>query len=464
MPDEPPAEPPAGPPAESPVEPSAERGSPRVIVVGGGWSGIAAAWNLHRSGARPVLLDDRPVLGGRSASAPLGSRTVTLGGKNIGRKYTCFRAFAASMGAREADWEHFGINSSRIEHGRIRTVDSTSKAASLAGLLRGIPPRDLARILRLARCVRSDRANAFLAGTGFDRLAARTGDPALSAYFGPVLRERLLRPAVVRMNGAEPDETHLGTFGTNLGMLLDSFDQLTGGFDGILGRFAATVETRTGTRVTGLTTEGNRITGVRADTAGTPSELTADAVVLALPAPAAAELLAPHHPQLAGLLGRVRYFPVSVVVAAYDRPVFGERVRALTFPPGSPLSNAGAYGVGDRHIVRYTFSGRAGRALPHGTDELTALAEKELGAHVDLSAPRRTAAVSAHWDRGLCAYSAFHSTTLRALGELTGELKGLALTGDYVRGASVEACFRGAYERTDALVRTLMPVPRPASG
>ncbi|MET9413989.1 FAD-dependent oxidoreductase [Streptomyces klenkii] len=440
---------PAGPPA------------PRVIVVGGGWSGIAAAWNLHRAGARPVLLDEQPSLGGRSAAAPLGSRTVTLGGKNIGRKYTSFRAFAAAMGARDADWEHFGINSSRIENGRVRTVDSTSRAASLTGLLAGVPLRDLARILRLARYVRADRANAFLTGPEFDRLAARTGDPALSAYFGSVLQERLLRPAVVRMNGAEPDETHLGTFGTNLGMLLDSFDQLTGGFDGILDRFADTVETRTRTRVTALAVEGGRVTGVHTATGGGASELAADAVVLALPAPAAAALLQPHHPQQARLLGRVRYFPVTVVVAAYDRPVFDERVRALTFPPGSPLSNAGAYGVGDRHLVRYTFSGRAARALPHGRDDLTALAEKELGAHVDLSAPRRTAAVSAHWEHGLCAYSAFHSTTLRALAELAADLPGLALTGDYVRGASVEACFRGAYACTDDLVRTLMPGPRP---
>ncbi|MEV5380054.1 FAD-dependent oxidoreductase [Streptomyces nondiastaticus] len=456
-----------------PVEPPAEPGSPRVIVVGGGWSGIAAAWNLHRAGARPLLLDEQPILGGRSAAAPLGSRTVTLGGKNIGRKYAAFRAFAAAMGARDADWEHFGINSSRIENGRVRTVDSTSRAASLAGLLSGVPLRDLARILRLARYVRSDRANAFLAGPEFDRLAARTGDPALSAYFGPVLQERLLRPAVVRMNGAEPDETHLGTFGTNLGMLLDSFDQLTGGFDGILGRFAETVETRTRTRVTALAVEDGRVTGVHAATGGATSELAADAVVLALPAPAAAALVHPHHPQLARLLGRVRYFPVAVVVAAYDRPVFDERVRALTFPPGSPLSNAGAYGVGDRHLVRYTFSGRAARALPRAedgpadtdgltdADGLTDLAEKELGAHVDLSAPRRTAAVSARWEHGLCAYSAFHTTTLTALAELAKDLQGLALTGDYVRGASVEACFRGAYASTDDLLRTLMPLPRP---
>ncbi|WP_406327081.1 protoporphyrinogen/coproporphyrinogen oxidase [Streptomyces sp. NBC_00203] len=437
---------------------NSERDVADVIVVGGGWSGIATAWRLHRHGLRPVLIDDRPTLGGRSAQTSLGSRTVTLGGKNIGRKYTHFREFAAELGLGASDFEHFGINSSRIEDSRLRTVDSTGRAASVYGLLRGIPPRDLARILRLAWYTRRERANAFCSGPDFDRLAARTGDPSLAEYFGTTLRQRLVRPAVVRMNGAEPDETHLGNFGTNLGMLLDSFDQLTHGFTPLLDGFRGQIATHTATRVTGLTVDSGRVTGVRATTeAGEQLTLTADAVVLAVPAPAAAALTAEHQPALAEQLGAVRYFPVAVVIAEYDRPVFDERVRALTFPPDCPLSNAGAYGVTDRHIVRYTFSGRAARSLPPGNDDLITLAEKELGAHLDLTTPRRTGAVTARWEHGLCAYSPFHSSTLTKINTLSKELAGLTLTGDYVRGASIEACFRAAYERTDAVIRTLTP-------
>ncbi|WP_445283526.1 protoporphyrinogen/coproporphyrinogen oxidase [Streptomyces sp. DSM 118148] len=445
-----------------------ERSRARVAVVGGGWSGIAAAWNLHRAGARPVLFDDQPVLGGRSAVAALGSREVTLGGKNIGRKYLLFREFARAQGVPESSFEHFGINSSRVENGRVRTVDSTSKAASLYDLLRGVPPRDLVRILRLAHYIRRSRANAFCAGPDFERLAARTGDPSLATYFGKELRQRLIRTTLVRMNGAEPDEAHVGNFGTNLGMLLDGFDQLPGGFTPLLTAFSTTVETRSGTRVTGLRVTAGRVTGLFATTGeGTDVEEGFDAVVLALPAPASAVLVAPHHAELAERLCVVRYFPVSVVIAAYDRPVFDERVRALTFPPESPLSNAGAYGVTDLNLVRYTFSGRAARGLPDDEEYLIHLAEKELGAHLDLGTARRTGLVCARWEQGLCAYSRFHSRTLAGIDKAAAELDGLALTGDYVRGASIEACFRGAYERTDALLGTLIArsapprIPRP---
>ncbi|MFC7265396.1 FAD-dependent oxidoreductase [Streptomyces lutosisoli] len=248
-------------------------------------------------------------------------------------------------------------------------------------------------------------------------------------------------------------------------MLLDSFDQLTHGFTPLLDGFRGQIATHAATRVTGLTVDSGRVTGVRAITeAGEQLTLTADAVVLAVPAPAAAALTAEHQParaeQLgarAEQLGAVRYFPVAVVIAEYDRPVFDERVRALTFPPGCPLSNAGAYGVTDRHIVRYTFSGRAVRSLPAGNDDLITLAEKELGAHLDLTTPRRTGAVTARREHGLCAYSPFHSSTLTKINTLSKELAALALTGDYVRGASIEACFRAAYERMDAVIRTLTP-------
>lgn len=448
-----------------------EPSAPTVAVVGGGWSGIAAAWNLHRAGARPVLIEEQPGLGGRSAEAALGPRTVTLGGKNIGRRYAHFREFAAALGAPATAFEHFGINSSRVENGQLRTVDSTSRARSVLGLLRDIPPRDVVRLLRLVGYVRRNRANAFCAGPDFVRLAARTGDPSLAHYFGPGLRDRLIRPALVRMNGAEPDEAHLGNFGTNLGMLLDGFDQLTAGFTPLFDRFAATVETRTATRATALRLAAGRVTGVHTEDArGRAGEVAADAVVLAVPAPAAATLLADHHPHLAERLRTVRYFPVSVVIAAYDRPVFDERVRALVFPADRPVSNAGAYGVAHRHLVRYTFSGRAARSLPTAEDELVTLAEKELGAHLDLSTPRRTSQVSAHWEHGLCAYSPFHARTLAEIDAAVGELPGLVLTGDYVRGASIEACFRGAHERTGRLAVALglrpptAPRPAPAAG
>ncbi|MET9296827.1 FAD-dependent oxidoreductase [Streptomyces sp. NPDC003077] len=438
-----------------------------AVVVGGGWSGIAAAWYLAASGARVTLLDENTSLGGRCANALLGERAVTLGGKNIGRGYTHFREFTRALGFE--DYEHFGINSSQVRDGRLHTVDSTARRHSARELLGVLTARDALRLLRLAWAVRRDEADGYLGGPAFRRLAARLDDPPLSGYFGPRTAARLVRPVTVRMNGAEPDEAHLGNFGSNLRMLMDTFDQLSGGFAALYEELARRLDVRLSTRVTALTTDASgRVDGVLAARPGEePEHRPADAVVVALPAPAAAPLVEPLHDRLAGELRAVRYFPAAVAVVEYERPVFPERVRALVFDAGSPVSNAGAYGTGDRHIVRYTFSGRAARRrLADGAtaDDLVAAAEHGLAPHFPaVRDNRRVHTVTRRWDAAYCAYGRHHARRLDRVGAAVASLPGLVLTGDYVRGASIEACFRAARERTAALTAPPAGRARPST-
>jgi oxygen-dependent protoporphyrinogen oxidase len=441
--------------ADADTDLGARTGRPATaVVVGGGWSGIAAAWYLSRHGVRVTLLDEQERLGGRSASYPLGARSVTLGGKNIGTRYTQFRAFAEAFGG--GPFEHFGINSARVERGRLRTVDNNSRVRSAVGVLRRARPRDVVLLARMARWVRGDERDRFVGSPRFAALSRRRGDPTVAECFGPYLRDALVRPMTVRMNGAEPDEFHLADFGADLGMLLDRFEQLSDGFDPLFAAFAASVPVRCGTRVEALLVESGRTVGVSArGPDGTVEAHRADLTVVALPAHAGAALLRGPRPALAAELDGVRYFPACVVVAEYDRPIFGETTRALVFSAESVVSNAGAYGVEDRHVVRYTFSGRAARQVlaTSSPEELRARAEAQLAAHFPaLREAQLRRAASRSWEHALCAYGPGHSDRLRRLADLGATDPGLVLTGDYVRGASIEACFRGARDRVGAAV------------
>ena len=60
----------------------------RVLVIGGGFSGVAAATALHARGHHVTLLEQHAVLGGRARSDELGGRVVDTGAQLIGSTFT----------------------------------------------------------------------------------------------------------------------------------------------------------------------------------------------------------------------------------------------------------------------------------------------------------------------------------------------------------------------------------------
>jgi oxygen-dependent protoporphyrinogen oxidase len=418
------------------------------LVVGGGVSGVAAAHYLQQAGAPVALLEQDESLGGRVAPAELAGQPIELGGKNIGRRYTLFREFARLMG--DTEFEFFGLHSSRVlANGQLLTVDGARRWRSVLGLLRRCPLADLWRFGRLAWQVMRSETDGYLGGAYFAALGELRDDRPLAAWFSGSFADTVLRPLSLRMNGAEPDEVFLGTLGTNLRTLLDTYDQPKQGMRPLFARFSQQVPVYLGVRARGLVVRGGRVVAVSTeDRAGRREERPCAGVVLAAPAGATAALVERHLKPAAEALRTVRYFPVQVVVARYARPVFSPERRALVFGAEQALSNAGAYGLGALDVVRYTFSGRAARrALDGGADAASLLAQAEalLARHVGLRPSDRLAFVSRRFEPGLCAYGPRHGALHQTLDAAMENLPGLTFTGDYVRGASIEACFRASH-------------------
>ncbi|MFQ5527229.1 MAG: protoporphyrinogen/coproporphyrinogen oxidase [Thermoanaerobaculia bacterium] len=417
-------------------------------VVGGGVSGIAAAHYLQKAGLQVELLERGSQLGGRVGSCKLGDRWLDFGGKNIGRNYHLFREFTSALG--DNPYEYFGINSSQVRDGRIVTFDSSRRWSTLLGLLRQCSPADLVRFARLCLRVKRHENNGYLGSPYFNALAERLDQRPAGEYFGAEFCRRLLRPMTVRMNGAEPDEVFMGNMGSNIRMILDSYDQLELGMSRVIDQFAATVKVRPGARVESLVMRNGRLSGLRIASAnGGNEEREYAGVVLALRAPEAAPVLETHAAELAELLREVRYFPVALVLARYRREIFSPEVRALVFGDDEVLSNAGVYGIDDLDVVRYTFSGRAARALLADESDPEAWlgrGEEALNRYVPVNESERLGFVSQHWRRGLCAYTPYYPRFEARMRSSLAGLPGVFLTGDYIRGASIEACFRAAKE------------------
>jgi oxygen-dependent protoporphyrinogen oxidase len=421
-------------------------------VVGGGISGLASAWYLQRRGAETHIFERSPTLGGRAGSGELGERIVTLGGKNIGRSYTRFRRFTADLG--EHPYEYFGINSSRVIDGRLVTFDSADRLGMLANL-RGISAGDVARLVHLGLVLRRDPQARQLSERRCRALARRYGTNTASQTFSPRMLALVIRSLTVRVSAAEPDEVPMANVMPYLGMLADSYDQLAGGMHEVLSAAGERSTLHLSSDVRGLLSDGARVCGVElADSDGASVSERFDGVVIATPADAAVRLLGSLAPRTATLLAGVRYFPLVVLLAEYECPVFASEARAFVFGPEHELSNAGAYGTDDLNVVRYTFSGRAARALAESEpdpERLAGLAESTVGDLAHVAGNPRRALTARRFHPGLCGYHPDQAGLLAHLAR-GGELPpGLTLTGDYVRGCSIEGCFAAAEEAVAAL-------------
>ncbi|WP_024806332.1 FAD-dependent oxidoreductase [Nocardia sp. BMG51109] len=427
----------------------------QVAVVGAGIAGLAAAFHLQKAGCRVDLIERDQLLGGRMGLDRLGDRRVMMGGKNMGKKYSAIREFLADLG--NPRLEPFGINTSRVIDGKLLTYDSDQTVLGRLQRLRQMAAvSDLGKTASLALRVRSKEENRFLGSETFTKLGARNDHKPLSEHFGPAIQRNMFRAVTVRMNGAEPDEVYLGTFGTNLGMLMDTYDQLTDGIAPVIDALGERVSVLANSSVEGLIVRDGRVSGLEVSENGGPvRERDYDGVVLAAPAHAAADIVKGTMAELSNLLMNVRYFPAAVALVEYDRPFFTSDVRAILLDDG-PCSNVGAYGVDDLHIARYTFSGRAARSgLSEGRlDEWIDDAEARVKGLLGIGQIERVRSVSKVWDAAYCAYLPYHGEFLKNVRAEVRDAPGLELAGDYMRGAPIEAAFRSGAEAARRLVGT----------
>lgn len=422
-----------------------------VAIIGGGVSGIAAAHYLLEAGFKVDLYEASTQLGGRVCIDTLGEREVCFGGKNIGYQYDEFRTFIESYAAPQ--YEYFGINSARLVRGNIKTFNSKSKVKSLFNLLDVASVKDLLKLKKAMAAVKGNRQNGDLIGPYFQTLIADKHS-TIDSYFGPKFTASIIRSLTVRMNGAEPSQVSFENLGTHLQMLGDEYDQLSSPLSDVLQSF----QTRTDLNVylnswvESLSSQHEKFILRIGD-----KSQHYENIVLALPADAASKLLRSHWQNLSSNLGQVRYFPVGMIVAEYEDPVFTPDVRALTFGADSPLSNIGAYGANDLHLVRYTFSGEAAHEVLHETlneRDLLNMAEAIANPYFNIADNSCRHFKMKYWPSGLCGYTLSEAQFQANLTKDLSRHSGLFLTGDYIKGASIENCFRAAKATVKTFIQT----------
>jgi oxygen-dependent protoporphyrinogen oxidase len=243
------------------------------------------------------------------------------------------------------------------------------------------------------------------------------------------------------------------------------------GMQGLVDRLSQSlppVAVRTGTEARRIATSG---TGYEVHLAHGKA-IPADAVILATPAFAAAELLDALTPEAARQLYGIQYASVAVAVLAYEGGIGSVPASGSGFLVPSRdrrvLSACTWYSKkwraaapDDGGLVLRCFVGRSGRdaSLALEDEDLIALIDAEVREAIGLQTPLETWRVY-RWDRGLPHYRVGH---LRLLEQITAAMAphpGIVLAGAGYRGSGLPDCVRQGQEAAARAVNFVSPSPR----
>jgi len=190
-----------------------------------------------------------------------------------------------------------------------------------------------------------------------------------------------------------------------------------------------------------------------------------DAVIIALPAPAAAQVLRIASPELAAELAAIQYSSSITVGLSYDRQVRqslppgfgflvprseGKRLLAATFVHNKFPHRAPE----DRALLRCFFAGKnAEDVWTLGDDQIIGIVRNELQQILGLRAEPLFARVY-KWKSAMAQYGVGHLDRLDRMERLRQQLPGLALAGNAYRGIGVPDCIRSGRDAATHVVKT----------
>ena len=465
----------------------------RIAVIGGGIAGLSAAWSLIKDreiDADVVVYEADAAVGGKVKLGQLEGVPIDTGAESMLAVRPEALALARSVGLAAAIVNPSTSQAAIVARGQLKPLPAglisgiptdlralaVSEVLSVGGLLRIPMDHLLPRTTidgdvsvgdfvatRLGREVVDRLVEPMLSGVYAGRADELSLDMVVPVLFRLAKRERSLLSAAkeARKTGAAPTGARRGP--------------VFAGISGGVGRLPVAVADRlrrrgvaieTGTTVTGLrqAADGWRLL---TNKAGKAEPVTVDAVILAVPAPAAAKLLRRANPAAASILDTIAYASVALTTFLYDTdsvpstlagsgflvpPIERFAVKAATYSSRkwawvARAGAGGAQGKGKRpgYVVIRASLGRYGEpgALQRDDDELAALAARELHTIAGLPADPLAFQVK-RWGGALPQYTVGHRARVTEVREVLIDTPGLSVCGAAYDGVGIAACVGSA--------------------
>jgi oxygen-dependent protoporphyrinogen oxidase len=464
-----------------------DRTGPHVVIVGGGVSGLVTAYRLRQRlgpSARLTVLEQSPRLGGKLRTVDLDDVPTDVGAE----------AFVVRNPAATRLVEELGLS---VVHPT--TAAATIRAGgSTAGLPRrtflGVPAgpeavRDVLSADAVARVAAESSLPPLSLPAGEDAsvgelLASRLGREVVDHLVEPLLGgvyagrvDRLgLRATMAPLVAALNEKGSLTAAADSLAPPLDAprkpvFGALPGGMRTLVDALAdqSKAEIRLGTTVRRLARdEGVSHRGWRVEVGPVPRPefLEADAVVVAVPPPAARKLLADVVPAASAAYGQVEVGSMAVVSMVLPSDValpeasgvllaVGERHRDGTPFTAKAFTFTSRKWGGDRVRLRASV-GRVGeeQTLQRDADALLAAVLADLTELSGVEAVPGAWTVT-KWGGGLPQYGVGHGRLTAGIERAVEAVPGLEVTGAVFRGVGIPACVEAASAAAERVVSHL---------
>lgn len=435
-----------------------------VVVIGGGMAGLAAASELLRRPDPPrvSLFEAADRVGGKVRGERLAGLDLDVGADAMLARVPEGTDLAREVGLADAIVHPVAQEAFLWTRGRLRPLPQRTVLGvptSLASLATSgaVSPAGLARAALDLLGRSGPRA---LDGSVAELVGGRLGDEVVEAVVEPLLGGiyagradhlgvqatvpevaavlaqggSLIRGLAARLPAAQPDAP--------------VFAGLDGGMAKLPAALASCLETagaeiHLNTRVTSL---------ARSKRGWRVNDVAADAVVVATPAAASAELLEEHAPAAAQQLRAIVYADVGIVSLVYRRRAHageapgsgflvpareGRLIKACTW------SSAKWARLADEHLVVRCSVGRAGDSgvLAMSDDDLVRAVHAELVVAVAMDEPPTDSLVT-RWYGALPQYDVGHLDRVAEIEAVVAGVDGLEVAGAAYRGVGIPAVIR----------------------
>ncbi len=441
----------------------------KTVVIGGGTSGLAAAYTLEKSGAECVVLEKREFAGGRIYGVEKEGFTLDLGAQFFFSRYRTTFDLMKQLGihGRLVQWARpMGILRDGTVHvaypsisGNLKHPTSALKFEALSNRGKRQGAKMAFKFLTLGKKLDfNDPLKAIeLDNVSFAEYARR--------HWGEEILEYAIQPIASTLTLAEPEDIS-AAYGLALAWyFLPGLSTTTRGIGHLAESLAGKVkDIRLETEVTRIVMEGSKVKGVEIKDGGGTAFIEADSVICRSLAPEAAALLTDLPRGILETLEGIKYSACTHVMLATRGKVIDD-MYAIATPRREGLcmsgftdnaNKAASYAPRDTSLVHvFTFGNHAREMLDWDDDRIREHVTREIQMVVPRFPDDVIFCEIFRWPQAVCLSNPGQITAVQKLKVAMREYPGLHLSGEYFGMPSVEAALTSGVNAANRVLQGL---------